>query len=113
MLVDARATEIDTSLLSAHLIQQMRWNHEPTKSQGRGKYFACRSSINDSAWLKALKGADRGAIVTKLRVIVVLEDNGIVCANPIEQRCSSLSTQHGTRWKLVCGRDHKRVGLRR
>jgi hypothetical protein len=90
-------------------------SHEGIKSQPRripgARRFEAEPHVEHAFGREALQRADRSAVVAKLAVEVVLDDQPLPALGPLDQRRSALGAEHRSGGKLVSGGDHHDVGV--
>ena len=83
----------------------------PSRIAGR-EPLAGGADVHDLLRRESLQGADRHAVVAKLGVVVVLDDQPLLLG-PLDQGGASLRREHRAGRELVRGSEQHRRGLRR
>ena len=84
---------------------------QPSRRAGRER-LGGRAGVDDAVRVEPLQRADGGAVVAVLRVVVVLDRDGVVLAQPLDERAPALRGEHDARRVLVGRRQHDRPGAR-
>jgi hypothetical protein len=98
VLVDPGAAEVGVALLAADGLAQAARDYEPADPERRGERLAGRSGVDDAVGLEAPQRADGGAVVAVLRVIVVLDRDPAMAAQPGEERRAPVNTAPVGNW---------------
>ena len=99
------------SFSSVTASQQLRRHHKPAQPQRRRQRLAGRAGVDDPVGLESLEGADRRSVVAVLGVVVVLDHDRVVRAEPREQGRTPLAGEDGAGRVLVGGGEDDRVDV--
>ena len=92
---------------------ERRRQDEPAEPHRRGERLAGRARVDDALGRQPLQGADRVAVVAVLRVVVVLDEDRVAIARPVQQRRAPRRREHGAGGELVRGRQDHGVDVER
>ena len=103
-LVESRREVVKQALGALHLTDQMRRNDEPAKAQSRRQCLRHGSDLYHVLRGNPLQRTHRFSVVSEFSVVVVLDDQAVVCARPGDQAAPSVAAQH------IAGRELMRRG---
>jgi hypothetical protein len=90
---------------------EVRGDDEPAETKGWRQYFAGGTDIYHAIGGQTLQGANRLAVVSILRVVVVFDDDGTLPRRPLEQRSATFGSEDRTRGVLMRRRDEHAPGI--
>jgi hypothetical protein len=93
------------------VLHQTRRQHHPAEAQRRREGLACRADVGGAFRRDALERANRFAVVAKLGIVVVLDDDGVSLSGLFEQGSASLRRQSRARGKLMRWRHEHGGGI--
>jgi hypothetical protein len=96
-LVDEARAHVVDALLVIECRDESRWRCDPAEPEGRSQGLAGRAEVDNTLGGVALERTDRGAVIAKLGVVVVLDDERVGLLCPCEDRSAPIGVKRGTR----------------
>jgi hypothetical protein len=84
---------------------------DPAQAHRRRERLAGGGAERDVIGVHALQGGDGLAVIPVLRVVVVLQDQRVTAASPVEQGRATFGAHHHSGRKVMCGRDRNCVDV--
>jgi hypothetical protein len=88
-LLERRRADIEQVLDPLCLVDKPLWKDRPGEPERRCECLRGRAEIGDAGVVESLDRPDRFAVVAELGVVVVLDDERITLARPVEQLAAS------------------------
>ena len=110
VLLDPGGRLVGDRLLVADGVQQRGRDGHPAEPQGGREGLGGRARVDDAVRVEALQRPDGGPVVAVLRVVVVLDRDRAVLAQPVHERAAPLGREHDARRVLVRRGEHDRAG---